>query len=137
MYDYAPALEHHLALISDDHSIARLPRRRLGHVRQQHVGVLLWRLERHRQVAAVVGFLSRDADGNRLLRGRVDDGQRFQEIVDAVARYVNGELPVLDRGLAFVERDAVAVNDDATEHGTIDRGGRGVVEATREQGDEE
>ena len=74
------------------------------------------------------------ADGLIISTGAVL-GEEIEEVVlqtvDAVARHVNGQLAVLDRGLAFIERDAIAVDDNATEHGAIDRNGRGVMEATR------
>ena len=38
------------------------------------------------------------------------------------------ELAALDRGAALVERDAVAVDDDAPEHRTVDRDVAVVVE---------
>jgi hypothetical protein len=41
--DDRPALEHHLAGVADDDAVARLPRRRLGHVGQDDVGLVLAR----------------------------------------------------------------------------------------------
>ncbi len=131
--DDRPALEHHPVIGPHHHPVAGLPRRRLGDVGEEHVGVLHARgLERHGQVAAVVRLLSRDGDRQRLTSDRIDDGQRLQEVIDPVAGHVDGELAVAHLGVALVERDAVPVNDDAPEDTSVDMSGVGVG-AGREQ----
>ncbi len=119
--DDRPALEHDLAVRADDDPIARLPRRRLGDVRQHDIGGRGRReLQLHHEVRAVVGLLARDRDRQRLARARVDDGQRLQEVIDAIARHADREQATLHRGAALVERDAVAIHDDAAERDAID-----------------
>jgi hypothetical protein len=73
-------------------------------------------LERHREIRAVVVLAPRDGDRERLLRDPIDDRQRLEEVIDALARDPHRQLAILDGGVALVERDAVAIDDDASEH---------------------
>ena len=123
--DDGPALDHHLALIVHRDPVRRLPHRGLGHVGEDDVGDLAGLLrrrdvERHLQERAAIGLLAREADRQRPAGARLDDGQRLEEVVDAVARHADGQLAAGDLGAPLVVRDAVAVHDDATERDLVD-----------------
>jgi hypothetical protein len=117
--DDGPRLERDLPVVLHRHAVARLPRRRLGHVRQpQEASLRSGRdpdLHVDEPARSHRGALRRVRDGRGFAGLRVDDGERFQEVVDLVTGNLERELVALHLGGALEVRDSVSVDDDATE----------------------
>ena len=134
--DDGPGLEADLPPLPEDDSIARLPRGRLGHVRDAeimrpralqadlHVDEAIVRARRLRGIR----------DGRGLARVGVDDREGLEEIIDLVGGDLELQRVAIHARRPLEIGDPVAIDDDAAERRVgVDEGRRGAAAGERGQ----
>ncbi len=115
--DDGPRLQADLAALAEDDAVARLPRRRLGHVRDAEVvGPRALQADLHVDEAVLRGRRSGGVGDGRGLAGvGVDDGEDLRKSSTLVAGDLEIEGVAIDARRPLEVGDPVAVNDDAAE----------------------
>ena len=106
-------------VLAERHAVARLPRGRLGHVRQAQVvgagpGRSMFMSMRPSPVVSAPGVVGYDTGAGSPVRASTTD-ERLEEVVDLVGGDRERQLVVVDVRRPLEVGDAVAVDDDPSE----------------------